>query len=544
MAHAAQQHAVGDICMIDPKLTGSPEDEPACPARVLSLSGDTARVSYYGWSAFWDADVPLKALCPPSADCARLMAEVDALEGMLLVPGTCHVRHSDDPAHELRRIAVGRVVDRAIRQPSEHAPMQVMFYLEHVGQKGSTEYPDGWFAADKLQAWSRLSTGCCLEVDASEFVETEILVRMRMEDDELWICMADYVNFVTRASCKPPSKIKWPAALQAMMQKQKIVAGSASVLAFPASVLASVLRCLPIEHARRHRQSGDLEWLRSSIAAELSAIGMARVLTPKAVALPARKASILCPPEAGATIEVHLRQGLQPLISGIDFFRLVARRKKRLPAEMGNLIDQWYRQHSELPCYDDADEGLLVPADVLSLALDRLRTSGTTSFGLNNSHAVAFRSSSVWRWLRSELAELTDAGALRTQVAASQCDLDSIKSACGTTSGSGSGDWERIEWSEVEAERGAPLNLLAATQERLFAPSAHTDSCLLTSCICHPHRTAARHALRVVGGRNGGATETAAGWANRCEIHFCTARARVREVGRRHEAARGCARPE
>ena len=107
MAHAAQQHAVGDICMIDPKLTGSPEDEPACPARVLSLSGDTARVSYYGWSAFWDADVPLKALCPPSADCARLMAEVDALEGMLLVPGTCHVRHSDDPAHELRRIEYG-----------------------------------------------------------------------------------------------------------------------------------------------------------------------------------------------------------------------------------------------------------------------------------------------------------------------------------------------------------------------------------------------------------------------------------------------------
>ena len=458
MVHATHQHAVGDICMIDPELAGSPEDEPACPARVLSLSGDTARVSYYGWSALWDADVPLQALRPPSADCARLMAEVDALEGMLLVPGTCHVRHSDDPAHDLRRIAVGRVVDRAIRQPSERAPMQVMFYLEHVGQKGATRYTDGWFAADKLQPWSRLSTGCCLDIDASECSETEILVRMRMEDDDLWICMADYVTFVTRTSRKPPSKIQWPAALQAMMRKQKIVAGSAAVLTFPASVLASVLRCLPIEHARRHRQSGDLEWLRSSIAAELSAIGMARVLTPKVVALPVRKASILCPPEAGATIEVHLRQGLQPLISGIDFLRLVARRKKRLPAETGNLMNHWYRQHSEFPCHDGADEGLLLPADVLSLALDRLAGEvGTTSFGLNKSHALAFRSSSVWRWLRNELAELTDAGALRTQVAASQRDIDSMQSACDTASGTGSG-WERVEWSEVEAERGAPLD--------------------------------------------------------------------------------------
>ena len=122
--------------------------------------------------------------------------------------------------------------------------------------------------------------------------------------------MTDYVKFVTRGKMKSLSKIQWPAALEAVLRKQRIVAHGPPVRAFPASVLPSVLRCLPLEAARRHRQSGDLEWFRSSIAAELSAIGMARVLTPKAVALPLRKESFFCPPEAGATIEVHLRQAV------------------------------------------------------------------------------------------------------------------------------------------------------------------------------------------------------------------------------------------
>ncbi len=402
----------------------------------------------------WDADVPLASLRPPSRDCAQLMAEVDALEGMLLVPSTGHVRHSGDPATAMRQIAVGRVVDRAVRQSQEDAPMQVMFYLEHVDQKGATSYPDGWVAADKLQAWSRLSTGCCLELDTSECTEKDTVLRMRMEEDELWICMADYVKFVTRGKVKSLTKGQWPDALEAVLRKQKIVANGNPVLAFPASVLASVLRCLPIEHARRHRQSGDLDWLRSSIAAELSAIGMARVLTPKAVALPLRKESIVCPPEAGATIEVHLRQGLQPLISGVDFFRLVARRKKRQSAEMGQLVDRWYRQHSDIPWHDDLDDGkLLLPADILTIALDMLADEvGPTPCGLKKSHAVAFRSSSVWRWLRNELAELTDAGALRTPLAVTARKVGLQSAEC-AASASYRG-WERVEWSEVEAERG------------------------------------------------------------------------------------------
>ena len=92
-APAAPRHRAGDLVMVAPEEGG---DEPPCPARVTAVAAGGAEydVTYCGWSRLWDAEgIGAARIEPPSADCAKLMAEIDALEGLFQIPRTRAVTH-------------------------------------------------------------------------------------------------------------------------------------------------------------------------------------------------------------------------------------------------------------------------------------------------------------------------------------------------------------------------------------------------------------------------------------------------------------------
>ncbi len=451
---AEMAQCVGELCMV------LVENEPDCPARIVGRGGGgvecehcgqnqgCVRVHHIGWSTLWDDCVPPERIRPPSSRCARLMAEIDALKGLFLTPPTGHVRHNDDPTSERAKVAVGRVVDRAVRQESVDGPMQVMYYLEHI--HGSTKsYGDGWYAADGLQASSRLATGAHLTIDTTQRLEggKEGAIRLRLVGEALWVCLSDWVRFATRdALTTLPSP---PVAVKDTFSAHKFDAGA--VQAFPVSLFGSIIRCLPLEHARRHRQSGDAEWLRSEIASELSVINCASVLRPRTVQLPQRTETLRgVPGGRPKTIDVHVIPGAQPLIDASDFLRLVARQTKRHPRDT---VEALVRSLVVSGVSTDAltlDAKPVLPADLCVLALDTLANSAV----LDVTAAARFRSSSAWCWIRDQLADLTDDGAVRTNLAwqasarappLAQDAVDPVDNDCG---------YEPVSWSLVESERG------------------------------------------------------------------------------------------
>lgn len=451
---AEMPQCVGELCMV------LVEDEPDCPARIVARVGGgvecehcgqkqgCVRVHYIGWSAMWDECVPLERIRPPSSRCARLMAEIDALKGLFLTPPTGHVRHNDDPASEGAKVAVGRVVDRAVRQVAVDGPMQVMYYLEHI--RGSTKsYGDGWYAADGLQASSRLATGAHLAIDTTQRLGggKEGAIRLRLVGEDLWVCLSDWVRFATRDALTTLPSL--PVTVKDTFSAHKFGAGA--VQAFPVSLFGCIMRCLPLEHSRRHRQSGDAEWLRSEIASELSVINCASVLRPRAVELPQRTETLRdVPGGKPKTIDVHVIPGAQPLIDASDFLRLVARQTKRFSFET---VEDLVRSLVVSGASSDAltlGAKRVLPADLCALALDTLASSAV----FNVSAVARFRSSSAWCWIRDQLADLTDDGAVRTSLAwqssarapsIAQDAVDSVDNDCG---------YEPVSWSLVESERG------------------------------------------------------------------------------------------
>jgi hypothetical protein len=342
MATIAVAPLCGGVCMV----VAPGEGEPDCPARIVErlAGGAHYRVSYYGWSELWDELVPQARIRPPSSRCARLMAEVDALSGLFLVPPTGYVQHAAAvapgsragdgqqqqqqqrqqrapdrtslawtrpplpaaPSSPLLSPDVGRVVDRSVRQATEDGPMQVFFYLEHV--RSTSKRPDGWYAAGSLQATSRLATGLHLELDVGQrwAANEGAGVRLRLERSELWVCTCDWIKFATHGAL---TYLPTPPELKTTFET--INFGTSSAKAFPVSVLGSVLRCLPLQHARRHRESGDDEWFRGSIAAELSVINCASVLTPRTLSLPPRVETLRVPGGVPASITVPFRSASQ-----------------------------------------------------------------------------------------------------------------------------------------------------------------------------------------------------------------------------------------
>ena len=441
-------HCVGDVCMV------LGDDEPDCPALILERRAEDCLVHYYGWGSLWDESVPLERIRPPSDRCARLMAEIDALEGLYSTPPTGHVRHVDDSAVERGKVAVGAVIDRAVRQITEDGAMHVMYYLEHVDHAGSTKYDDTWYPADGLQAASRLATGYPLAIDVTERLEGDAtgVVRLRLAGDELWVCMVDWLKFATRGAM---ASLSAPAALKETFAAQRFGASNA-VQAFPVSVLGSVLRWLPLEHARRHRQSGDAEWLRSSIARELSVMSPAPTsLTPRTVQLPRRTEVLKVPGPGKFRISVHVVQGGQPLVDASDFFRLVNASRKGLSGELVAGFCQALLTPSGDSSVLLATGGKpALPGDLCGLALDKLVDTGFLADQLMPASKVGrFRSCGAWRWLRDQLAELTDVGSVRTTLATASTHTDVVPVTVDDTPNSDSG-YEPVDWSLVESERG------------------------------------------------------------------------------------------
>ena len=442
-APAAPRHRAGDLVMVAPEEGG---DEPPCPARVTAVAagGDAYDVTYCGWSRLWDAEgIGAARIEPPSADCAKLMAEIDALEGLFQIPRTRAVTHVGDAPEQ-----VAMVIDRAVRQPARGEPMVVMFYLDHVLKPAARK--DDWYRASELQASSRLAAGCCLAIDLEERgMEEHSTLRLRLHGEDLWIEANDYIRFVSRGQLTRINSVRWPPSLkgsggQGVMRKQKFI-GSVATMAFPASVLASVLKAMPDEHAREHRKRGDDSWLRSEIAAELSAINRAAVLTPRTITLPARTIT-LQRRQFSVNPKVQVRQGEQPLILAVDFCGLVAgKRRKPQP------VDAWCARHLSDVETGRFDDKLALPSDVLELALDRLAATNPSEIA-SAAEAELFRTSAVWSWLCQELEEVTDAGATRTVLPASRAAAaDGLPAAAHGASG-----FAPVLWETVEQERDLP----------------------------------------------------------------------------------------
>jgi hypothetical protein len=154
--------------------------------------------------------------------------------------------------------------------------------------------------------------------------------------------------------------------------------------------------------------------------------------------------------------QVHVIQGGQPLVDASDFFQLVARQRKRHPAQLvDGFCSRFLGPEHAAALSALALQKSVLPFDVCGRALDQLAESHEC--GVLRKQALQFRSSSAWGWLTRELAQLTDQGAVPSLAltnAASPATVTAASGSAVTDDAATAAGYEPVSWAEAASERG------------------------------------------------------------------------------------------